>query len=141
MLNLLNESMDSKFVTKTWNIVNANSKSNYDAEVLKYYLCDYNVAYILVRGDIIFRAASATQVVSKDCAPFTKRITNIDETTIDAEDLDSLIPMYNLVKYIVQIILKQQEVYSFIQKMKQLTLMQILLMIITLSLLNISLNY
>ena len=44
MLNLLNESMDSKFVTKKWNIVNANSKSNYDAEVLKYYLCDYNVA-------------------------------------------------------------------------------------------------
>ena len=99
MLNLLNESKDSKFVTKKWNIVNANSKSNSDAEVLKYNLCDYNVAYILVRGDIIFRAASATQVVFKDCAPFTKRITKIDETTIDAEDLDSLIPMYNLVEY------------------------------------------
>ena len=31
VLNLLNEANDSKFVTKKWNIVDDNSKSNYDA--------------------------------------------------------------------------------------------------------------
>ena len=30
------------------------------AKVLKFNLCDYNVAYILVRGDITVTAASVT---------------------------------------------------------------------------------
>ena len=30
ILNLLNEADDSKFATRKWNIVNDNSKSNYD---------------------------------------------------------------------------------------------------------------
>ena len=56
ILNLLNEANDSKFVTREWNIVNDNSKTNYKAankiicniEVLKLSLCDYNDACILV---------------------------------------------------------------------------------------------
>ena len=31
MSNLLNEANDSKFTTRKWNIVNDNSKLNYDA--------------------------------------------------------------------------------------------------------------
>ena len=31
ILNLLNEANDPKFVTKKWNIVNDNSKANYNA--------------------------------------------------------------------------------------------------------------
>ena len=57
-LNLLNEAIDSNFVTRKWNIGNNNSKSNYDTsneityntEILKSNLCDYNDAYILVRS-------------------------------------------------------------------------------------------
>ena len=71
ILNLLNEANDSKFVTREWNIVNDNSKSNYDTtneityniEILKCNLCDYNNAYILVRGDITVIAAPANKVV------------------------------------------------------------------------------
>ena len=52
ILSLSNEASDSKFVKRKWNIVNDNSKSNYDAtneiiyktEVLNPYLCDYNDA-------------------------------------------------------------------------------------------------
>ena len=108
MLNLLNEANDSKFLTRKLNIGNDNSKSNYDAsneftyntEILKSNLCDYNYAYILVRGAITVVAAPATQVAFKDCAPFSKCITKIDETTIDdAEDLDLVMPMYNLIEY------------------------------------------
>ena len=96
-LNLLNKPNDSKFVTRKWNIVNDNSKSIYDAineiiyntEILKSNLCDYNNAYILVRGDITVVAAPATQVAFENCAPFTKCITKIDEAgTDDAENLN-----------------------------------------------------
>ena len=56
ILNLLNEANDSKFVTREWNIINENSKANYEegnettynTEVLKYNLCYYNDVYILV---------------------------------------------------------------------------------------------
>ena len=60
ILSFLNEANDSKFVTRKWNIVNDNSKTSYDAaneiiyntEVLKSSLCDYNDAYISIRGYI-----------------------------------------------------------------------------------------
>ena len=89
-------------------IVNDNSKSNYDVtneitcntEILKSNLFDYNNAYILVRDDITVIAAPAVQVAFKNCATFTKYITKIDETLIDdAEDLDLVMPMYNLIEY------------------------------------------
>ena len=44
-------------------------------------------------------ASLATQVAFKSYAPCTKCITKIDETTIyDAEDLDLVMPMYNLIE-------------------------------------------
>ena len=102
ILSLLSEANDSKFAKRKWNIVNDNSKSNYDAtneitnntETLKSNLFDYNDAYILARGDITVIAAPQTQVPFKDCAPFTKCATKIDGTTKgDAENLDLVISM------------------------------------------------
>ena len=53
----------------------------------------------------------------KNCAPFSKCTTKIDETTInDAEDLDLAMPMYNLIEYSSN----YSEVYGFILKMKEL---------------------
>ena len=44
--------------------------------------------------------APAIQVSFKNCTSFTKCITKIDETTInDAEHLDLVMPMYDLIKY------------------------------------------
>ena len=74
----------------------------------------------------------------------TKCIRKIDGTTIDvADDLDLVMPMYNLIQIIdiVQIIMKQQEVCGFIQNMKQLILMQILQMLIILNISCTRLNY
>ena len=108
ILNLLNEANDSKFLTRKWNIVNDTSNSNYDAgneityntEVLKTNFCDYNDVYILVKSDITVTAAPATQIAFKNCVPFTKCITKIDETTRDdAINVDLVIPMYNLIEY------------------------------------------
>ena len=72
----------------------------YNTEVLKSNLCDQNDMYILAKGDITITAPPAAQVSFKNSAPFTKCITKIDETTIDdVEDLDLVIPIYNLKKY------------------------------------------
>ena len=76
----------TSLVTRKWNVVNDNSKSNYaaaneityDTEILKSNLCDYNDAYILVRGDITIAGLNiATEVAFKNCASFSKCITNI----------------------------------------------------------------
>ena len=108
ILDLLYEPNDYKFVTRKWKIVNDQSNANYDVgneiiyhtKVFKSNLCDYNHAYILVRGDIIVTEAPATQVSFKNCATFTKCITKIDGTIIGhAEDLNLVMPIYNLVEY------------------------------------------
>ena len=75
------------------------NKIIYNTELLKSNLCDYNDTYILVRGDITVEVVHATQVAFKNCAPFTKYITKTDRTTIDDdEDLDLVMPMYNLLE-------------------------------------------
>ena len=108
MLNLLNEASDSNFVTRKWNIVNDQSNANYDVrnkiiyhtDVLKFNLCDYNDAYILVRGNITITGHQVTQVALKNCAPFIKCITKIQGTTIDyVENIDLVMLMYNLIEY------------------------------------------
>ena len=77
-----------------------NSEANYDLEVLKSGLCEYNDSYILVRGDITVTAASETQIAFRNCSPFTKCITKIDGTAIDdAEDLDLVMSVYNIIEY------------------------------------------
>ena len=57
----MNEASDSNFVTRKWSIVNDSSSASYDAgneiiyskEDLRYSICDFNGAYILVWGVII----------------------------------------------------------------------------------------
>ena len=65
ILNLLYEAIDSKLVAGNWNFVNdqltanysVRNKTIYSIELLKSYLCDYNDAYILVRGayNLVYR--------------------------------------------------------------------------------------
>ena len=64
----MNEENNPKFVARKWNTVKDQSNTNYgvgnemryNTEVLKSNLCDYNDAYILVRGDITVTAAPET---------------------------------------------------------------------------------
>ena len=64
-------------------------------------MCDYAKAYILVNGTI--RAAAAdndTRLALKNCAPFTKCNLEINDEHVDAaENLDIVMPMYNLIEY------------------------------------------
>ena len=92
IVNLLNEANDSEFVTRKWNVVNDNSKSNYGArneimfntKVLKYNISLYNDAQILASGDNTITCRNlASQVAFKSWGPFTKFIRKTDETTTD----------------------------------------------------------
>ena len=75
------------------------NKIIYNTEVLKSNFCDYNDAYIFVRGIINIIGHQATQVALKNCSSFTKCITKVDATVDDTEDLDLVTPMYNLIEY------------------------------------------
>ena len=62
-------------------------------------MCDYSDAYILVTRNIQNKPANSV-VAFKNCAPFrTCDITINDEHVEKAEDLDIVMPMYNLLEY------------------------------------------
>ena len=58
-------------------------------------------AYILVTANIKATGGDAdTRVAFKDYAPFTKCITHINNEHVDnADNLDIIMPMYNLIEY------------------------------------------
>ena len=113
--NTLNQ--PSKFRTRNWieindesrGAYNVNSQIKFKTTMLKSSLCDYSDAYILVKGTITVNNTSAQgaaanntnkKVIFKNCAPFTNRISEINNTQIDnVKDIDIAMPMYNLIEY------------------------------------------
>ena len=76
-----------------------NPTIKFDTKVIKPNLCDYSDAYILVTGDIENKADGA-KVCFKNCASFTKCTIDIyDEPVEEANNLDIIMPMYNLLEY------------------------------------------
>ena len=79
--------------------------------MLRSSLCDCADAYILVKGTITITGAGDDAaarradernkgVIFKNCAPFTKCISRINNTDIDtAQDIDIVMPMSNLSEY------------------------------------------
>ena len=73
--------------------------------MLRSDLCDFSDAYIVVRGDITVEGNDNANkrnknIVFKNNAPFINCITKINDIKIDnAEDLDVVMPMYNLLEY------------------------------------------
>ena len=77
------------------------STIKFETKVIKPNLCYYSDAYILVTGDITVAVAAAdTNVAFKNCAPFTRCVTHInDEHVKTDENFDIIMPMYNLLEY------------------------------------------
>ena len=139
IVNFLDTTSDDKdlprFVTKKWIEVYDQPEGNYNVNkeiriktsMLRSDLCDFNDAYIVVKGNIIVdkkiftandfeapnnTAANATatnaannnafgekRVVFKNNAPFINCTSKINSVKIDnAEDLDVVMPMYNLLE-------------------------------------------
>ena len=140
IVNLLDTTLDDndlpRFDTKKWIEVYDQSEGNYNVNkeiriktsVLRWDLCDFSDAYIVVRGNIIvdkktftandFDEPNNTETIAtainnannnefgkkklafKNNAPFINCISKINGIKIDnAEALDVVIPMYNLLEY------------------------------------------
>ena len=118
--NLLDNksNQSSKFRTRNWVEINDDSRGTYiDADIkfkntmLSSNLCDYADAQIIVKEAIKMTGAGddATErqidernkgVIFKNCAPFTKCISRINNTDIDtAQDTNFVMPMFNLIEY------------------------------------------
>ena len=141
--NLLGTTIDEipRFITKTWVEVyhqpgNAddrykpNKQIRFKTSMLRSDLCDYSDAYIVVKRDIVLTKADGKRVIDirnrflafKNNAPFTNCISKINNVLIDnAEDLDIVMLMYNLLEY-SKIIEKQQEVFGIIIEMNLIIL-------------------
>ena len=109
----------SKFVTREYvqvnslsNTYNENKSIRFKTPMLRSNLCDYSDAYILVKGKITVTAPGANNdadnirdkrnrpLILKNNAPFVSCITRINGELIeDADDLDIVMPMYNLLEY------------------------------------------
>ena len=107
----------SKFRTRNWvarndesrGAYNVNSQIKFKTTMLKFSLCDYSDAYILVKETITVNNTTAQgaaanninkKVIFENCAPFTNCISKINNTQIDnAKDIDIVMPMYNLIEY------------------------------------------
>ena len=114
IINLLdsNDNESQKFATKRWYIIDDQNTDNntygngvnsttikFETKVIKPNFSDYSDAYILATGNIQNKPANSV-VAFKNCAPFrTCDVTINDERVEKAEDLDIVMPMYNLLEY------------------------------------------
>ena len=108
----------SKFATREYvrvnslsNTYNENKSIRFKTPMLRSNLCDYSDAYILVKGTITVTAPGANNannirdkrnkpLILENNVPFVSFITRINGELIeDADDLDIVIPMYNLLEY------------------------------------------
>ena len=116
IVNFLDITFDDKdllrFVTKKWIEVYDQSEGNHNVNkeiriktsILRLYLCNYSDAYIVLKGTITVLRPNAAKknkaVAFKNNAPFIYCISKINGVKIDnAEDLDVVMPMYNLLEY------------------------------------------
>ena len=74
---------------------------NLKPKLLNQIVCDYYDAHILVTGDVTATGGNGnTKVAFKNCAPLTKCLTHINDKHVDsAENLDIIMPMFNLIEY------------------------------------------
>ena len=107
----------SKFVTRECVKVYSLSKTydqnksiRFKTPMLRSDLCDYSAAYILVKGTITVNGVvngaeneilrRNRPLILKNNAPFVSCITRINGELIeDPDDLDIVMPMYNLLEY------------------------------------------
>ena len=73
----------------------------FETKVIKSSLCDYSDEYVLVTGDIAAVGSDEnTSTAFKNCAPFRICVARINDEHVEtAENLDIIIPMYNMLKY------------------------------------------
>ena len=108
---------ETRLKSENWVEINDESRGNYNTNsqirfktsILRLSLCNYSDAYIFVKGTIkvaITATAGAVanntnkKVIFKNCVPFTSCISRVNYTQLDdAQYIDAVMPMYNLIEY------------------------------------------
>ena len=103
-----------RFITKKWveghgqsgnDRYNPSKQMRFKTSMLRSNLCDFSDAFIVDKGTITVtggsnRSRKNRPLAFKNNAPFISCMSKINNTLIDnAEDLDIVMSMYNLVKY------------------------------------------
>ena len=104
-----------RFITEKWIEVhdqsgetsyNTNKQIRFKTSILRSDLCDFNNAYIVVKGIVTVSADERDrdkmnrQVILKNNAQFISCISKINGVLVEnAEDLDVVAPLYCLLKY------------------------------------------
>ena len=115
IVNLLNDfdNESSKFATRKWYVINDQNNTEYgegnenystiklETKAIKSNPCDYSDAYILLTGHITAAGDDENTIVAfKNCSPFTRCITHVNNKHIDtAENIEIITLMYNLIEY------------------------------------------
>ena len=117
--NLLDSESEnlSKFVSRQYvkvnslsNTYNENKSIRFETPMLRSDLCDYSDAYILFKGTVTVNGVvngvenetlrRNRPLILKNNAPFVSCMTKINNEFIgDADDLDIVMAMYNLLEY------------------------------------------
>ena len=118
IINFLDTTSDDKdlpkFATKKWIEVYYQSEKNYNTNneiriktsMLRFDLCDYSDAHIVVKEDITTEGDNNANkrnknLAFKNNAPFINCISKINGVKTDnVEELDVVMPTYNLLEYI-----------------------------------------
>ena len=119
IINLLENTSNQlpKFRIKNWTeindqsrgVYNTNSDIRFKTTMLKSTWCNCSVAYILVKGTVTTigaaNNAAARQaderkkgVIFKNCTPFINSKSEINREIDNAKDIDTVMPMYNLIE-------------------------------------------
>ena len=115
IVNLLSyaDNKSSNFATRKWYVINDQNNTVYgegnenfttvrfETQVIKSSLCDYSDTYVLVTGNMTALGNETnTKVAFKNCAPFAKCITHINDEHVDiADNFHIVMSMYNLIEY------------------------------------------
>ena len=96
---------------KSQGTYNASNQIEFKTSIISSSFCDYSNAYIVVSGTMTIKGEGADDnpkwldegnkgAIFKNFAPFTKCISNINNTQTDnAKDIDVVMPKYNLIEY------------------------------------------
>ena len=121
-----------RFITKKWIEIhdqsggthNTSKQIRFKTSMLRSDLCDFSDAYIVVKGKIIVTNPNNDpydkKLALKNNTPFLSCTSKINNFLIDvADDLDVVMPMYNLINYSKNY-KKQQEVCLIITEMNRI---------------------
>ena len=103
IVNLLNgsDNESSRFATRKWNIINDQNNVQYSRGDEDENDSTIKFERKVIKPNLkIANIAANTNLAFRNCAPFTGCVTHINDEHVEtAEDLDIIMPKYNLIEY------------------------------------------